>query len=78
VGKALKRIQDAIGEWHDLDALSAEAAQALGSSGRELRERLCHQADEKLHQALDSTERARRRLLGEYLALHLRPRNPRA
>jgi CHAD domain-containing protein len=70
VGAALKRIQDAIGDWHDLDALMAEAAQAEGNAAsRELREQLHYEAERKLERALAATERMRRKLLGERLAL---------
>ena len=69
VSKALKRIQDAIGDWHDLDALCMEARQALAGDGTELREYLQGLADEKLHAAIQATERMRRRLLGERLAM---------
>lgn len=72
VDKALKRIQDAIGEWHDLDALQAESRTALGKNGRELERLLRDQADRKMALAVQSTERMRRRLLGERLALRSR------
>ena len=36
VAKALKRIQDAIGEWHDWLCLAEEAKTALGQDAPEL------------------------------------------
>ena len=69
VDKALKRIQDAIGDWHDLDALHAEAREALGKNGPELMQLLHDQAEKKMKLAIESSERMRRRLLGERLAL---------
>jgi CHAD domain-containing protein len=73
VDRALKRIQDAIGDWHDLDALQVEAEKALGKTGRELEQLLRSQADTKMQLAIQSTERMRRRLLGERLALRSHP-----
>lgn len=72
VDKALKRIQDAIGEWHDLDALQLEAEKALGKDGLDLEDLLRRQTDKKMRLAIESTERMRRRLLGERLALRSR------
>ena len=68
VSKALKRIQDAVGDWHDLDSLCLEARQALGNEGTELSARLEDLADSKLRQAIVEAEKMRRRLLGERLA----------
>ena len=68
VDKALKRIQDAIGDWHDLDALHAEARKALGDSS-EVEALLRGMAEKKMLQAIAFSERMRRRLLGERLAL---------
>jgi CHAD domain-containing protein len=69
VASALKRIQDAIGSWHDLDALEHEAAEALGNSGVELGGLLSKRARQQLQQALSTAERQRQRLLGERLAV---------
>jgi CHAD domain-containing protein len=69
VANALKRIQDAIGSWHDVDVLHQEAVHALGDSGAELQALLAHKAAQQLQQALQISERMRHRLLGERLAL---------
>jgi CHAD domain-containing protein len=82
VAKALKRIQDAIGDWHDLDALQGEAAHALGdrdvesNNGASLRAVLQQRAEQQLQQALAVTERMRHRLLGERLAIKAEVRKP--
>jgi len=69
VASALKRIQDAIGSWHDLDALEQEAGEALGNGGVELGALLSKKARQQLQQALRTSESQRQRLLGERLAL---------
>jgi CHAD domain-containing protein len=69
VSRALKKIQDTIGDWHDLDALCLEAQQALAGEGNELRDLLHDCAEAKLQEAIIATERMRRRLLGERLAM---------
>ena len=69
VASALKRIQDAIGSWHDLDALEQEAGEALGNGGVELGALLSKKARHQLQQALRTSESQRQRLLGERLAL---------
>lgn len=76
VAKALKRIQDEIGGWHDLDALTLEARQALGNQSAELRDKLHQEAERKLQSAIASTEKMRRILLGERLALQPRRGRP--
>jgi CHAD domain-containing protein len=72
VDKALKRIQDAIGDWHDLDALHAEVPKALGEDSSELEALLRDMVEKKMLQAITFTERMRLRLLGERLALRSR------
>lgn len=69
VSRALKKIQDAIGDWHDLDSLCLEAQQALAGEGSELRDLLHERAEAKLSQAVAATEKMRLRLLGERLAM---------
>jgi CHAD domain-containing protein len=76
VARALKRIQDEIGDWHDRDALAQEAAEALGKHGRPLTEHLQDLAAKQMQRAILITERMRGRLLGERQALrHARPRS---
>jgi CHAD domain-containing protein len=69
VANALKRIQDAIGSWHDFDALHQEAGKALGDNGAELCTLLKRRAEQQLQHALQVSERMRHRLLGEHLAM---------
>lgn len=69
VARALKRIQDEIGDWHDRDALAQEAEEALGKQGRPLTEHLRELAANQMQRAILNTERMRGRLLGERQAL---------
>jgi len=69
VGKALKKLQDQIGDWHDWLVLAEEAHQALGENGAELTALIEAQRDQHYAQALQTTERMRGRLLGELQAL---------
>ena len=68
VARALKRIQDSIGDWHDFDGLLLESQQAFDEDGSELAAQLQRRADQQFNQASLVTERMRRRLLGERLA----------
>lgn len=74
VGKALKKLQDEIGDWHDWLVLSEEAESALGSHGRELTALLERQRDEHFAAAMKTTERLRGRLMGEWQAANTRRR----
>ena len=65
IERALKRIQDAIGDWHDHDALLLEAREALDRDSP-LIALLENRRDEQCRSALVTTERIRARLLGEY------------
>jgi CHAD domain-containing protein len=76
VARALKRIQDVIGGWHDRDALSGEAEQALGKPGRAFTEHLRRLAATEMQEAIRVTERMRGRLLGERQALGRSQRRP--
>jgi len=69
VGKALKRLQDEIGDWHDWLVLADEAHQALGEQGVELTAMIEAQRDKHYAQALEITERMRGRLMGELQAI---------
>jgi hypothetical protein len=76
IAKAIKRIQDVIGDWHDWLVLGEEAAEALDGDGGGQPEdagaalRQCIAQGVALHfaRAMRTTERMRRRLLGEWLA----------
>jgi len=75
VGKALKRLQDEIGDWHDWLVLAEEAREALGSHGLELTALIEKERDMHYALAMNITERMRGRLMGEWQALGARPRS---
>jgi CHAD domain-containing protein len=68
VAKALKRIQDAIGEWHDWLCLGEEAQAALGQDAPELTAAFQGEIERHLAAALKTTQSMRGRLLGEWMA----------
>lgn len=70
VGRAIKKIQDAIGEWHDWLCLAGEARVALGGEGQELSAMLSAEVDRSFQAAKLTTERMRGRLAGEWRAQH--------
>jgi CHAD domain-containing protein len=74
VGKALKKLQDEIGDWHDWLVLAEEADHALGANGAELSALIEAQRDEHYARALQTAERMRGRLMGELQALSQRRR----
>jgi CHAD domain-containing protein len=79
VGKALKKLQDEIGDWHDWLVLAEEAHSALGASGTELTALIESQRDMHFTLAMKTSERMRGRLMGEWQALRpLRPVRRRA
>jgi CHAD domain-containing protein len=67
VAKALKRVQDAIGEWHDWHCL-ANASSELKAGAPELTEFLRQAAERHLTAAIKTTESMRGKLLGEWMA----------
>ena len=69
VGKALKKLQDEIGDWHDWLVLADEAHEALAERGPELIALIEKERDRHYSQALGTTERMRGRLMGEWHAL---------
>jgi len=73
VGKALKRLQDEIGDWHDWLVLAEEAHEALGSHGVELTALIEKERDMHYALAMNITDRMRGRLMGEWQALGARP-----
>jgi len=70
VGRAIKRIQDAIGDWHDWLCLAEEVHIALGDAGQELTAMLAVEVSRSFQEAKRVTERMRGRLVGEWRALH--------
>ena len=68
IAKALKSVQDAIGDWHDWQCLGEEAEIALDKDGGELTAWLEGRAEHFLAVALRTTERVRGQLLGEWMA----------
>jgi CHAD domain-containing protein len=66
VAKALKQVQDAIGDWHDWQCLSEEAKAVLKEDGLELTAWLEGQADRFLAEALETTEQMSGKMLGEW------------
>ena len=73
VAKALKRVQDAIGEWHDWQCLLEEAATALGKDAPELSAHLEREVERHFAAAMKTTQSMRARLSGEWMALNKPP-----
>lgn len=69
IGKALKRLQDDIGDWHDWLVLADEARTALGDEGKDLVALLDAERDRHYAVAMKTVNRLRGRLLGEWLAM---------
>jgi CHAD domain-containing protein len=69
VAKALKRIQDAIGDWHDWQCLCEEAETALGKDAPDLSAHLEHEVERHFKAAMKTTQTMRARLSGEWMAL---------
>jgi CHAD domain-containing protein len=70
VAKALKRIQDAIGEWHDWLCLAEEAKTALGEDAPELRAALEREVERYFTAAMNTILNLRGRLVGEWTAMN--------
>jgi CHAD domain-containing protein len=68
VAKALKRVQDAIGEWHDWLCLGEEAKAALGQDAPELTAAFKAEIERHFAAAVETTQSIRGRLLGEWMA----------
>jgi CHAD domain-containing protein len=68
VAKALKRVQDAIGEWHDWLCLAEDARVAQGQDAPELTAALQHEVERYLAAAMKTTQIMRGRLSGEWIA----------
>ncbi len=76
VAKALQRVQDAIGEWHDWLCLGEEAKAALGQDAPELTAALRGEIERHFAAALETTQSIRGRLLGEWMAAHSPGKRP--
>lgn len=80
--KAIKRVQDAIGDWHDWEVLAAESREALGNTGLLLEKDLDHGVKRAYDRALRTATTMGRRFVGEWQALRPRrsasPSRPRA
>jgi len=70
VAQALKRVQDAIGEWHDWFCLQQEATTALEGGAPELCAFLKREAERHFVLAMKTTQTMRARLTGEWMAMH--------
>jgi CHAD domain-containing protein len=68
IGKALKKLQDDIGDWHDWLVLADEARTALGDQSNELIALLDAERDRHYVLAMKTVNRLRGNLLGEWLA----------
>lgn len=68
VGAALKRLQDAIGDWHDWLMLGDEAQSVLEADGVELTAEIERRRDAQFDEAMKLVGRMRGRLMGEWLA----------
>jgi CHAD domain-containing protein len=68
VAEALKRIQDAIGDWHDWLCLAEDAKEALGPDAPELTAALRREVARHFAAAMRTTQSVRGRLLGEWMA----------
>jgi CHAD domain-containing protein len=68
LAKAIKRVQDAIGEWHDWEVVAQEAREALGGGGVILQAELEARAQRAYQRALRVTTTMGRRFVGEWRA----------
>jgi CHAD domain-containing protein len=69
VGKALKKLQDEIGDWHDWLMLAEEARKYLGADGAMLTAEIERIRDAHFELAMKVEAKMRGRLLGEGLAV---------
>jgi CHAD domain-containing protein len=75
IAKAIRRVQDAIGAWHDWEVVAEEAHEALGKDGTLLQTDLEARAQHAYERALRTTSTIGRRFIGEWQAS--RPRRAR-
>lgn len=64
--RRLKRVQDAIGLWHDWQVLAEEAREAAGGAETELVKQIEGRRERQFRSAMKTTERVRGELLGEW------------
>jgi CHAD domain-containing protein len=72
MAKAIKRVQDAIGEWHDWDVVRQEAIEALHDDGAALQAQLEARTKRAYERALRITTTMGRRFVGEWQASRFR------
>lgn len=68
VGKALKKVQDEIGDWHDWLLLAQEAHKHLGKNGARLASEIERVRDAHFEIAMQLESKMRGRLMGEWLS----------
>jgi len=68
VGRALKKLQDEIGDWHDWLMLAEEAHQVLGEAGGQLTAEIERMRDSHFQMAMKVAGKMRGKLMGEWLA----------
>ncbi len=69
VGKALKKLQDEIGAWHDWVMLDEEAHKHLDENGAKVTAEIEQKRDAHFEMALEMERKMRGRLIGEGLAI---------
>ncbi len=69
IAKTIKRVQDAIGKWHDWEMVAGEAGEALGDDGDALHAELLARAQRDYERAMHTVATINRRLVGEWRAL---------
>lgn len=74
IGKALKKLQDEIGDWHDWLVLGDEARAALGDEGKALIAMIDRERDQHYVSSMKTVTRMRGRLMGEWMATTAQPR----
>ncbi len=68
IAKTIKRVQDAIGKWHDWEMVAGEAREALGDDGDALHAELLARAQRAYERAMHTVATINRRLVGEWRA----------
>jgi CHAD domain-containing protein len=76
MAKAIRRVQDAIGDWHDWEVLEAEAREALGPDGLVLEAEIDRRVRKAYDRALRLTDTMGRRFVGEWQASRQQKRTP--
>ena len=74
IAKTIKRVQDAIGKWHDWEIVAAEAQEAFGGAGEALQSDLLARAQRAYEGAMRTVATINRRLVGEWRAASPRRR----